>query len=192
MKNVVPSLFAAIAVFLWGMISWMALGWHQATWASFSDDAPIAEAVKNSAASGTGMYVLPGIKKPDGTHADRDTWKQAFEKGPFMMALVRPGLIPKSMLVRALGSLVIQFVGVMVLAWILEHCPKQTYWGRVGVCAAAGFFAGVVGWLPAWNWWDFPFTYVLVGAIDLLMGGIVAGLVLAKFIRPQISPHHQF
>jgi hypothetical protein len=148
--------------------------------------------MSEGAASGTAMYFVPGMQKPDGSHADREPWSNAFNTGPFALALVRPGAAPWSMGMRMAGSLLIQFVGALTLAWILKHCPKQTYWGRVSVCAAAGFFAGVVGWLPAWNWWDFPLVYCLVNAADLLIGGVVAGLVLAKVIRPHITPHHQF
>ncbi|MGI8602520.1 MAG: hypothetical protein ACR2OZ_05925 [Verrucomicrobiales bacterium] len=192
MKNVKPALLAAVAVFIWSFISWSVLPWHQATLAPFANDAPVAQAIKANATAGTRIYFLPGMRRPDGAHVDKKIWEEAVERGPVFMGVVRPGPSPRGMILRLLCSFLIQFVGTLVLAWILQHCPKQTYQGRVGVCAAAGFFAGVVAWLPPWNWWDFPFSYVLVGLLDLFIGGIAAGLVLARFIKPHVIPHHQF
>jgi hypothetical protein len=192
MRIVFASFGATVAVFLWGMISWMVLPWHNVQFKSFTGEPAVTKAVSEGASSGTAMFMVPGMRNADGSHADREGWSRAFDTGPFVLALVRPGTARWTTGTRMAGSLIIQFVGALTLAWILKHCPKQTYWGRVGVCAAAGFFAGVVSWLPAWSWWDFPFVYCLVNGADLLIGGFVAGLVLAKVIRPQVIPHHQF
>jgi hypothetical protein len=196
MRIVIAAFAATLAVFLWGTISWLVLPLHDMQFKSFTNQSAVSGAIVEGAASatasGTAMYRVPGTHRADGSEVSREGWEQAFNRGPFVLAMVRTGAAPWSIGQRMAGSLLIQFIGTLTLAWILKHCPKQTYWGRVGVCAAAGFFAGVVAWLPAWNWWDFPLGYCLVNGADLLIGGLAAGLVLARVIRPHITPHSQF
>jgi hypothetical protein len=67
----------------------------------------------------------------------------------------------------------------LVLAWILLKTNAR------GV-SKIGFFAamlGVLGWLNQnisyWNWYHFPFGYVLLEAVDNVIGTFLAGLVIA-------------
>jgi hypothetical protein len=40
-KLIVPSLIAALAVFIWGSISWMVLSWHNIDIKNFTDETEI-------------------------------------------------------------------------------------------------------------------------------------------------------
>ncbi len=83
----------------------------------------------------------------------------------------------------------INILGALCLTWLLirVHLP---YGGRVLAAAAAGVFAGVVADLPAWNWWGFSTPYTIVSFVDRVLGGLVAGLVIAWVIddRPLGRP----
>lgn len=199
MRFLLACLLAALLVFLWGFVSWTLLPWHNAQFREFSEEGPVTTAVRLSAGKGSGVYMIPSMESAarqsrarEGQGRPDQVWQAAFDQGPLVLALVRPGPSTRTMAGRLVGSFLIQFAGTLLLGWILLHCPKQTYGGRVAVCAAAGAFAGVVGWLPAWNWFDYPLGYCLVSAADLLIGGLLAGLVLAKMLRPHVHPHHQF
>jgi hypothetical protein len=48
-----------------------------------------------------------------------------------------------------------------------------------------GLTAGVVCFLPYWNWFDFSTAYTAASIVDLAIGWFLAGLVIAKFAAPK-------
>ena len=64
MKLLLASLLAAIVSFVWGYVSWMQLGWHDAGTRDFKDEAAVAEVIKDKATKGRGIYMLPYQRKP--------------------------------------------------------------------------------------------------------------------------------
>ena len=74
MKNlIVPSLLAAIAVFIWTAISWMALGWHNVDMKSISDTA-LAKQMQTSMTE-PGIYIYPGYEA-SGQELSMDEWNE--------------------------------------------------------------------------------------------------------------------
>jgi hypothetical protein len=69
-----------IVVFLWGVVSWMILPWHQMTMHKFSDEKSVAITIQDNAYT-SGVYVLPNLFKHHkemrtGMHHHKDAWKQ--------------------------------------------------------------------------------------------------------------------
>jgi hypothetical protein len=38
--------------------------------------------------------------------------------------------------------------------------------------------------IQQWNWYEFPFTFVMLDAINQVIGWTLAALLMAKMIRP--------
>lgn len=79
------------------------------------------------------------------------------------------------------GGLVLFVWGVISL--LLARAGVASYWGRVGFVVVLLLAAGVLCHLPNWNWWQFSDGYILTAFFDLLAGGFLAALVLARIIR---------
>ena len=160
-----------LAMFLWSLVSWTVLPWHDATMGRFRDEGAVA-AVLTQNTTRRGIYVLP-FPGGSATEAAAPSVPRAFvaydDRASF--SLSRP----------MGGALLINILGALCLTWLLIRV-RLRYWGRVFSATAAGVFAGVVADLPAWNWWGFSTPYTMVAFADHVLGGFLAGLVIAWMI----------
>jgi len=192
MKLLFASFLAAVAVFLWGFVSWMVLPWHQSQWARFTDEEAVAKVLQQNAQADPHLYVLPHRLNSEGGKVDDATWQAASMSGPFFYGTVRAGPRDEGLALLMVRSFLIQWLGAFFLALILQHCPRQTLGGRVAVCVQAGVFAGIVAWVPEWNWWQLPPLVTAINILDIVIGALVAGLVLARLVHPHSHPYRTF
>ncbi len=54
------TLFGAIVVFIWMMVSWMVLPWHCSVFNGFKDNASVRSAIVENT-EGSGIYLLPNM-----------------------------------------------------------------------------------------------------------------------------------
>jgi hypothetical protein len=121
------------------------------------------------------------------TEADKKAAWEAAEKrmaeGPVMFASVRLKGAP-SMLPYALTGIVISIIGATLGTLLLLQIRETAYLRRAGFLALFGFTAGVVCFLPYWNWFDFSTAYTVASIADLAIGWFLTGLVIAKVAAP--------
>ncbi len=77
-------------------------------------------------------------------------------------------------------GLLLQILGALVLTLIVVRCRESGFWERVVIVVLVVLAAGILCFLPLWNWFGFAINYTLVAVIDLLMAGFLSGLVIAK------------
>jgi hypothetical protein len=83
------------------------------------------------------------------------------------------------------AGLLIDFLAALLAAYIVSLSDRcRHYLPRVGVVALLGVFAALVTHLAYWNWMTFPLDHTIAMAIDVVIGWIVAGLVIAAIVRP--------
>lgn len=183
-KIIVPSLLAAIIVFIWMFISWTVLPWHDIALKNL-DNPALVEQMKESMTE-EGIYLYPGQPKED-TDAAVQEWMEKHEAGPVVSFMVysptgfnpmEPMLFVKSFVINFISA----FVAAILLMMTLAQNPG--FWRRVIFVMLLGLFAAFVGPFIEWNWWNFPFSYIIVAAIDLCVTWFLAGLVLAWRIKP--------
>jgi hypothetical protein len=169
LKKTVATIVSGVILLAWGFVSWTVLPWHQMVTNEFTDEAEVAEVIKENAPK-AGVYYLP--------FAHRD--QKAGETAAVVNALPRgydPGMIKQ---------LVTQFIGNLISALIVICLLSQTaglgYWGRVGFVALVGVAIGFVSHFPYWNWFGFPTPHVVVTVIDSLIAWFLAGLAIAKLV----------
>jgi len=173
-----------LALFIGGMISWMALPWHAMTFEKFKDEAAVAQAISANAGN-SGIYFLPnphkqdpGLTEAQRKAAEEDGIKRMME-GPFMFASVSPrGARPMGTMMGI--GLATQILAALMATWLLLQTTGLTFWKRVGFLVTLGLTAGVITNLQHWNWWNFSTAYTAVCFGDLLIGWFLAGLVIAK------------
>ncbi len=159
---VVGTLAAALTLYVWQVISNVALPWHEATmhmWEGAANDA-VVQAMRTHAPE-NGVY-MSGNGVLAAVAFAPDFSDKSQNMGPMMAKQV--GI-----------DIVVAFLLVLVLARTAAMTPTRT-----GVAfALAGLAAGIVTEMSNWNWYGFDFAFSAVNVVDLAIAWFLAGLVLA-------------
>lgn len=197
MKLLLAAFLAAIVSFVWGYVSWMQLGWHNAGVRDFKDEVAVAEVIKENATNGRGIYMLPYERKPQTFASEEEkaqlvaAHEKAYADGPYMYAIVRPGKTDVDMT----GSLIRSFSRSLVACILVAALMTQLvigYAGRIGFAAALGAFAGLAADMQTWIWFELPTRDLIVNMADHFIEWSLAGAVLGLFLGkdPTAKDHH--
>ena len=89
-----------------------------------------------------------------------------------------PTLIITELLSNLIGGLVAAFIVYHVVASVLV---------RVQVVMLLGVFAWLAVSVSHWSWYRFPTEFFVAEGIDQAVGWLLAGLVLARMVKPRIE-----
>lgn len=162
---VLAMLLGGLTIFVWGAVSHMALPF----WENVMHEVPNEQAVVDALKAGNvenGIYY--GMQ------------------GLFMSVFLRPDMAEIGM---EANNLVLEFVSnallALVIAWLLVRASVRGTLNR----AWFAFMVGLAAWLSVnvsyWNWYNFPFAYILLEFVDLGIGAFLAGLVIAWLMEKQ-------
>lgn len=168
-RNLLLSVVAGVVLFVWGFISWAVLPWHNMVANKFTNEASVAQALKENAPQ-QGVYILPFSEKDHGPN----------QVGAF--ANVLPQGTDMNMGKQMAAGIITQIIGAFLVLMLLGQARGLTYWGKVGFVALVGLIIGFVSHAPYWNWFGFPAPYVLVTILDTAIGWTLAGLAVARFV----------
>lgn len=160
-------------LFVWGVFYWVVLPFHQEVFGQFRDEDAVASVLTQNAPR-SGIYIYPGGQDEEAA--------EKMARGPFAFVVFHAGGIT-SMVRPLLTQLGIQVLGAFLISLLLARSGIGGYWGRVGFVVLLLLTAGVLCRLPDWNWWHFPTGYVVLVFADLLAGGFLAALAMARIIR---------
>jgi hypothetical protein len=130
-----------------------------------------------------GLYFYPGIdmskKMSDQEEA---AWTAKYKAGPAGLLLYHPtGGEPMQA-----KLLVVEFVADVVCALIAVIIIAGTGGGvlyRATIVAMLGLFAWFTLSVSQWNWYGFPFKWIMLDVIDQVAGWFLAGMVMAKLVK---------
>lgn len=178
------ALVGGLIVFVWGMISWMALPMHKHCFHSFKNESKVASVIRENAPE-KGIYILPNTYgyNENSSQSEMNKAIEMMDKGPFMFASVVPNGLGNSMDGPLVFSFVIQVVGAFIISWMLSRTKGLAFWDKVKFVTLFGLGVGVLGLLPSWNWLGFPGLYVAVHLLDLIVGWFLAGMAIAKLLK---------
>ncbi len=181
-----PVLAAGVVLFVWGNISWVLLPWHNMTFRTFADEDAVARVVEGNT-DGRGIYLYPGQHHQPGMSAEEQEAAEAavmekVRRGPFLFVSVLDGG-RESMTGMMIVGFVVQLLAALVLTLIVVRCGETDYWQRVSLVVLVVLAGGILCLLPQWNWFGFATGYTVVMLLDLLVAGLLAGLVIARLAR---------
>ena len=163
---VVGTLAAALTLYVWQVISNVALPWHEATmhmWEGTTNDAVVQAIRANAPENGvyfSGQGILAAISMtPD-----------LADKTQAMGAMMAKQVVI---------DVVVGFLLVLVLVRTGPMTPKRT----AITFAIAGLAAGVVTEISSWNWYGFDLAFSMVNVVELAIAWFLAGFVLATVQR---------
>jgi hypothetical protein len=176
-----------VAAFVWGAISWMALPWHRATYAKFTDGDAVVRALEANAPV-TGVYAFPGGECPDTSGMTPEQKKaiqaemwERMKRGPSVLAVVVRGGMA-SMAPYFLKGFVIGVLVSGVLAWILSRSVVTGLVEQALFVTIAAFAGTAAVRLNEWNWHGFSTRYTVVNVLDGLIGWFLTGLAIAAVL----------
>ncbi|MBI3611192.1 MAG: hypothetical protein HY204_10910 [Nitrospirae bacterium] len=176
-KPLLAVVLGGVVLFLWGFISWAVLPWHDMVANKFSDEAAVAQVLKANAPV-QGIYYLPYAEedhKPGEVAAFVNVLPQGFDMN--MGKLMGIGLT-------------MQILSAALVFGLLRQTQGLSYLGKLKFVAWVGLTIGFVSHGPYWNWFGFSTSYTIVTILDILIGGALASLVIARFAeenRPDAS-----
>ena len=172
------SLLAAVALFIWGAVFWMS-PLSNSVLAKVQDDEAAGQALLEHFPE-SGTYVIPGDR------SDESTFMRLHEAGPIAtIHLRREGcspMDPKVFISGFLHGLLVCFLLGLMMKMALPGLP--TYGLRVGFATLSALTAAVFLELGEVVWWYQPWGLHLLNLIWSATAGLIAGLVLAYFLRP--------
>ncbi len=186
-RLILASVLGGLVVFICGMAAWMILPFHSQTLQKFSNEAAVTQVIA-SANSAPGIYVIPNAHDqtrhltPEEQKMLMKTSHEQVQKGPFAFVAWSPngtGPMPKLMV----RSFLIQTTGAFLISWLLLLSKISDYWARVKFVIILALAAGVLCYLPNWNWMGFPARFTSLGVLDLMISWFLASLVMAKVLR---------
>lgn len=186
MKRVLlAGLLGGVVMFIWGWLSWGMLPWHNATIPNLpNEDAVIA--VLQSSITASAVYQFPGM--PAG-EADMAAWTEKYKRGPSGMLFYSvEGKDPMGA-GMFVGGFILEFIIATLAAWFLSLALGRLpgYGQRVGFLTMLGVLGALVSHIMAWNWMGNPMGYSLVMSADLVIASLLAGLVIAWRIKPEMA-----
>jgi hypothetical protein len=180
------TILGAIVLFIWSALAWMIIPWPGEPLRHFTSEDAIVAAIKANAPR-SGNYLipiepqrLPGMTEEQYQKATKDA-EDRMNNGPMVFAAVR--LEPVSMAKAMIVGFLTNVIAVFLACVLLLQTDRLSYRGRVLFVAGLGLLVFLAGHLDEWNWWGFSNAYTMMQLGALVIGWILSGLVIAKFVR---------
>jgi hypothetical protein len=179
-RLVLAVLAGAVAMFMWGAISHMAL-LKGAGFSHLSNDEAVSADLQRLIPQ-DGLYFLPS---PDFsrkmTEAENAAFEARFRTGPTGMIVFHRSnsgpVTPKKLLIQFTSEMLAAAIGAFLLLRI-----AAPYWQRVIVMGSLGAFAVLSISTIYWNWYGFPDAFFVAQLVDKVVGWLLAGGVMAAIV----------
>ena len=183
---VLGTVLGAIVLFTWSALAWMIIPWPGEPFRTFTNEQAVVDAIKANAPQ-SGNYMAPnepkrtpGMTAAQYKAAEQAAWDQS-ARGPMVFAVVRLG--PMGMTKPLIVQLLTDIVLALLACVLLSQTDRLSYFARVAFVTAIGVLIFVGGHVEEWNWFSFSTAYLMMELGAIVIGWILAGLWMAKFVR---------
>lgn len=182
---ILATVLGSIAAFIVGMLSWMALPFHNMTIDEIPNYPEFQQTVKTMLPA-TGSYHMPTVPM------DQDDYMGEMERlhneGPIGIIFIHKesttAMSPSVMITGLFTNMLVAFIIAYLMAvWCQTASPS--YVQRVVFSLLIGIAGAIQSWAAMWNWMYVEWDYALVMGMDIVMMWFVGGLVIAFFIKPK-------
>ncbi len=184
MKRIMIAGFVGgVVIFMWGAVAHLATPLGTMGIRQIPDESFVVVSLRNSITE-KGLYFVPGRDMTKSmTPKDEKVWEEKLKEGPTGLLLVNPAG-GEAMSLKELGTeFATNIVAALVGAFLISRVVGS-YFSR----AFFSMLVGLVGWLsisvPNWNWYGYPTEFTLAAGIEEVVGGLLAGLVIAWIVPP--------
>jgi hypothetical protein len=181
-KILINGIVGGVVIFVWGAVSHMLLPLGEAGIKAIPNEEPVLAALRENIKE-PAVYLFPGSDPSGEATAE---FMQKWERGPSGFLVCHPEGLP-GMSVRLLGiELLTNIAAALIAAFLISRSL-----GSLTSFFSRFFFVFVIGFVPFfsvdasyWNWYGFPAAYSLASLADQVIGFGLAGLVMAKMMKP--------
>jgi len=183
-KLIVPSLVAAVVMFLWGSVFWMSPLPYGAT-VPLENQAQLQTKMASTFTQ-PGTYLFPSMMQPD---VDQEAIMALYEQGPIVIAQVTSGRAAFDPIVFVKGF-IHYFVVALLMAWLLTRVFAQssTFREKFDFVSKTAFLLVLFTHGSELIWWGIPVGWTLWTAFYEFIAIVLAGVVLAKMIKTDAVP----
>lgn len=162
------AVITGLAMFFWGMFSWMVLPWHMTTAEQFSDEDRVASVLREEGKAGAGVYFLP--------------YKIEDEKTAKAAAFVnlRPDGMTGSMGMMMILGLVFNVIIACFMCYLVDLAGMRSFMERWRFVGQLGTLIALSSHVPMWIWFEFPLSYTAVNVVDTIALWTLAGAIIGK------------
>jgi hypothetical protein len=131
------------------------------------------------------IYFFPGIDMRTATDPELAAWEQKVQAGPTGIVVYNPGA-GATLSPRLLGTeLFLNLLEGLIAATIAAHFTRSAgYLRRALLIAGISLAAALAIDGSFWNWYAFPTSFFLAQLTGGALGGLFAGLVIARIVPP--------
>ena len=188
MRKLLAAVLAGIVVWMWGAVFHMLTPFGTVDFKNeVAGEQAVMAAMKAEFTQGDGIYILPSMNLVDhGDEAAAKAWAEKAKTGPYAWVVYKANGLPgdpAAMGPQILHQLLTSTIAAFLLAVVLGAVPGS-YAKRVGVATVIGLFAWLSISVPQFTWYYFPRNFAFVGALEHGVGALLAGLILAKLVKP--------
>ncbi len=189
-RVLLAGILSGLAVFGWGVVSWMALPLHINALHNLPQDQAAADAFLGQFPE-SGVYHYPGMPSgPAGqapTAAEMEAAFERMEAGPHVsLMVVHPHgstpMPPRNFII----GLLLHVVAATMIAGLLSICADSLprFGQRFGFVLCFGGFVILFHYLHETLWWGYPLEFAIATIVDIAAGSMLIGLITAALIRP--------
>lgn len=183
-KNLLAAILGAVIFFIWSAVVHMnpLTGPMGLSMLNEKEDAVMAALNEN--VQQPGLYFFPGMDMSKHlTKEEEAAWTAKYKAGPSGLLLVQPKggdpMMTSQLVVSFVSNLLCALLAAFILASTVGCCAR-----RVAIVASLGLFSWLAISIQQWDWYEFPFTFVMLDAINQVIGWTLAGLLMVKMIKP--------
>ena len=177
-KILIGSILASLAMFVWGWIYWMNPLAYQVVKIA-KDDAAAQEALQ-------AQFPDPGVYFIPGNYDNMETFRNLHQQGPVALVQISGGKTPMDPKMMVFGWLHMFLVALFIAMLMMKSgMAEDKYWCKVVFSGLLGLLSGFFIHVGAMIWMYQPLTYSLFNILYATTLALVAGLVLAKFVKAE-------
>ena len=183
-RVLLAGLLGGLAMFVWSSIAHMATPLGTMGISQMPNDQPLLATLQHHGGGASALYMYPSL----GTGADAMAeYEQKLAGTPSGLLLYHPAgqgrvFSPRLLVVE----FITEVMEATLAAWLLAQTRLPRYALRVAFIAVLGIVAAITTNVPYWNWYGFPPSYTAAYMLMQVVGFLVAGLVAARLVRPDL------
>ncbi|MFN0087327.1 MAG: hypothetical protein ACKVX9_18200 [Blastocatellia bacterium] len=185
MKIVLAGILGGIVVFLCSSVTHLLTPIGRMGISVLPNEEPVLAAMRSGIQS-PGLYFFPGLDMSRTlTPEEQQAWSEKVKTGPSGVIVYHPQNGPQMSPKMLLSELGTNILAALIGAFLLTMAG-----GSFGRRSLMVMLLGVFAWLSIsvshLIWYGFPTAFILAEGIDQAAGWLLAGLVMAKMIRPAV------
>ena len=182
MRVLIAGVLGGIAMFVWTSIAHVATPLGRIGFSQIPNEAPVLAAMHGAMADKPGLYFFPWIDPTD-PNVEKNYQEKVRDNPSGLVLYHPPGATEGMTPVQLIEEFSKELVQTLIAAFLLSLTVLGAYLARVGFVTLIGVSAGIATNFSYFIWYRFPLDYTLAYASIEIIGGLVAGLVIAAIVR---------